>query len=182
MRGFLKTAFEDGSSEGNINIFDVSNQVVVAYLTKIKEEGYASLEDVRAQVENRALREKKAETLSADLQGASNLNDLAQSLGTQVINATAVSFANSSVSGVGNEPMIAAAAVSLPLNTVSEPIVGNSGVFVIQVNSRNEAAAQESYATEVQQIGNQYGTRITNDVFESLKTQASVVDNRARFQ
>ncbi|QTN38541.1 peptidylprolyl isomerase [Cryomorphaceae bacterium] len=181
-RVIVRWSFEDGVEEGEVNIFDVSNQVVVAFLTNIKEEGYASLEDVRSQVENRAIREKKAESLSAELSGASNLNDLAQSLGTQVINATAVSFANSSVSGVGNEPMIAAAAVSLPLNTLSEPIVGNSGVFVIQVNSRNEAATQESYATEMQQITNQYGTRITNDVFESLKAQANVVDNRARFQ
>ncbi|MCE2495967.1 MAG: peptidylprolyl isomerase [Flavobacteriales bacterium] len=181
-RAIVRWAFEDGIEEGAVNIFDVQNQVVVAILTNIKEEGYASIEDVRDQVETRVIREKKGEMLSKEMEGASNLDDLAQSLGTQVISASGVTFANNSVSGVGSEPLIAAKSMTMPVNTLSAPIVGNSGVFVIEVTGRTEAAPQTDYSTQISQIGSQYGSRVTNQLFESLKAQANIVDNRARFQ
>lgn len=181
-RAIVRWAFEDQAKEGMVNIFDVQNQVVVAILTNIKEEGYASLEDVRDQVKSRVIREKKGEMLSENMRGASNINDLAQSLGTQVLTASGVTFANNSVTGIGTEPMISAKAMTMATNTLSEPIVGNSGVFVIEVTSRTEAPVQTDYSTQTQQIANQYGTRISTEVFESLKEQASIVDNRARFQ
>lgn len=181
-RTIVRWAFDEKTEENNVNIFDVQNQVVVAILANVKEEGYASFEDVTEQVKSRVIREKKGEMLSEEMKGATNLNDLAQSLGSQVLTASGVSFANNSVTGVGTEPMIAARAMTMPANTVSQPIVGNSGVFVIEVTSRTEAAEQSDYSTQLSQIGNQYGTLVSNGLFESLKGKATVIDNRARFQ
>ena len=181
-RSIVRWAFKERIEEGTVKIFDVSNQVVIAFLTNIREEGYTDLEDVHSQIKARVIYEKKAEMLSEGMRDVGSLNDLAQSLGVQVLTASGVTFANNSVSGVGTEPLISATAMTLPVNTISEPITGNSGVFVIEVTSRTEATEQPDYATQIQQIGNQYSTRVSNSIFETLKDQANIVDNRARFQ
>ena len=181
-RQIVRWSFNEQNDEGATNIFDLSNQVVVVYLTKIREEGFAAIDDVRAQIDGRVRREKKGEMIQAEMEGASNLDDLAQSLGVQVNTIAGVTFANNSIQGVGTEPLVAAIAAGLPLNTLSEPIIGNTGVIMIEVTNRTEATPQENYDTQIQQIANQYVSRVNSEVFETLKSRATIVDNRASFQ
>lgn len=181
-RQIVRWSFNEQNDEGATNIFDLSNQVVVVYLTKIREEGFAAIDDVRAQIDGRVRREKKGEMIQAEMEGASNLDDLAQSLGVQVNTIAGVTFANNSIQGVGTEPLVAAIAAGLPLNTLSEPIIGNTGVIMIEVTNRTEATPQENYDTQIQQIANQYVSRVNSEVFETLKSKATIVDNRASFQ
>lgn len=181
-RQIVRWSFNETTEEGMTNIFDLSNQVVVVYLSKVREEGFASIDDVRSQIDTRVRREKKGEMISKEMSGASNLDDLAQSMGVQVNTIAGVTFSNNSIQGVGTEPLVAAIASGLPLNTLSNPIVGNTGVMMIEVTSRTEAAPQENYSTQIQQISNQYVSRVNSEVFETLKSKATIVDNRASFQ
>ena len=181
-RQIVRWSFNEQNDEGATNIFDLSNQVVVVYLTKIREEGFAAIDDVRTQIDGRVRREKKGEMIKSEMEGATNLDDLAQSLGVQVNTIAGVTFANNSIQGVGTEPLVAAIASGLPLNTISKPIIGNTGVIMIEVTNRTEATPQENYDTQIQQIANQYVSRVNSEVFETLKSKATIVDNRASFQ
>ena len=181
-RQIVRWSFNEDNEEGATNIFDLSNQVVVVYLTRIREEGFAAIDDVRAQIDGRVRREKKGEMIKSEMEGATNLDDLAQSLGVQVNTIAGVTFANNSIQGVGTEPLVAAIASGLPLNTLSKPIIGNTGVIMIEVTNRTEATPQENYDTQIQQIANQYVSRVNSEVFETLKSKATIVDNRASFQ
>ena len=181
-RQIVRWSFNEDNEEGATNIFDLSNQVVVVYLTKIREEGFAAIDDVRTQIDGRVRREKKGEMIKSEMEGATNLDDLAQSLGVQVNTIAGVTFANNSIQGVGTEPLVAAIASGLPLNTLSKPIIGNTGVIMIEVTNRTEATPQENYDTQIQQIANQYVSRVNSEVFETLKSKATIVDNRASFQ
>ena len=58
--------------------------------------------------------------------------------------ATQIKFANTYVAGVGLEPYVVGAAMYLPVDQISEPLVGESGVFVISVTNRTEPAPAES--------------------------------------
>lgn len=181
-RQIVRWSFNETSEEGMTNIFDLSNQVVVVYLSKVREEGFVPVDEVRSQIDTRVRLEKKGEMISKEMAEATNLDDLAQSMGVQVNTIAGVTFANNSIQGVGTEPLVAAIASGLPLNTLSKPIVGNSGVMMIEVTNRTEAAPQEDYSTQIQQISNQYVSRVNSEVFETLKSKATIVDNRASFQ
>ena len=48
-------------------------------------------------------------------------------------------FANTYVAGIGMEPYIVGASMYLPLDQVSKPMTGESGVFVVSVTNRTDA-------------------------------------------
>jgi len=126
------------------NIFSQSDdKYIVAVLTEAREEGYAKLEDIRTEITLAVKKEKKAEKLVADLNeklaGVSDLSQYGIENNEDVGEATQVKFANTYVSGIGLEPYIVGASMYLPLDQVSKPMTGESGVFVVSVNNRTDA-------------------------------------------
>ena len=93
------------------NIFSQGNEkYIVAVLTEAKEDGYANLENVRAELTLAVKKQKKAEALVAqlneNLSGVSDLNQYATANNLKVGEATQVKFANTYVAGIGLEPYI----------------------------------------------------------------------------
>ena len=136
----IKWAFT--SNVNNVsNIFSQSDdKYIVAVLTEAKEEGYAPLDNIRPEIVNEVKKQKKAEKLSQQLNeqlaGISDLNQYDAGNQENLGEATQVKFSNTYVSGIGLEPYIVGAAMQLPLNEISEPLAGESGVFVISVSDR----------------------------------------------
>jgi len=84
------------------------------------------------------------------------------------------------LSNVGNEPKVVGAAFNKALlNKVSEPISGNTGVFVLSVNALGAKQAQQDpflYKEETLQ-------RLRNVMFRTnvaLKKAANIKDNRSK--
>jgi peptidyl-prolyl cis-trans isomerase D len=166
------------------NIFSQSDEkYIVAVLTEAKEEGYATLEDIRGEILLAVKKEKKAqklvEQLNEKLAGVTDLNQYGTDNGVKVGEATQVKFANTYVTGVGLEPFIVGAAMYLPENKVSEPLVGESGVFVISVTNRTEPKVPETIDPAVEsRLRYTMESRSNYEAYNALEESANVKDNR----
>jgi hypothetical protein len=63
----------------------------------------------------------------------SSLLEVAGSLGAPVMKAKNISFASYSVPDAGMEPNLVAASSALPVNTLSSPVKGFNGVYLLEL-------------------------------------------------
>lgn len=161
--------------DGRINTTYVS-----AVLTGASSEGKVELENVRSLVETEVKNEKKAAKIIEKIGGTANLAGVAQATGETVKNAASVGFNDINIKDMGQEPKVQAAILGLEANEVSKPIVGNRGVYVVQVKSftggnvSDLAAAKTAAKTTLQSTV----TTPNTGVFGSLSKSAEVEDNR----
>jgi peptidyl-prolyl cis-trans isomerase D len=170
------------------NILKLGNKYIVAAVEKVREEGYAPFEEVRADLENKVKQEKKAEKISASIEskknGAKTLDELAKNLGVQTQSVTEVRFNSSSLGNAGVEPNVIAALCSLEKGKVSQPIVGENGVYVLAANDIVQPSEEELKSmTEAvrNNIMRGYGARTNYLALQALKELANIKDNRREF-
>ncbi len=167
------------STEGT-PIFELGDQFVYAMLSGIQQKGISSFSSVKATVELAVKKEKKAQQLIEKMNGKSDLNSLASTLGSSVGEAQNVNFDSYSIPGLGIEPAVAGAASVLTSNQVSKPIKGTSGVYVIKATQVNKGATAD-LAAEKERFTATTGYRVAMQAFEALRESANIVDKRAKF-
>ena len=184
-RLLVKWAY-DADEHDVSNVMKFGNKYVVALVEDVKEKGYAVIEDVTAEIQLELTKQKKAEQLiekiNAKSGGLKDLQALASSLETGVLNAASINFASRSLANYGIEPRIPAAAFALETDEISKPIVGDNGVYVISVTSVNKPENMELLAErEKLTYERSYASQANYVSFEAMKKRAEVVDNRAKF-
>jgi len=93
--------------------------------------------------------------------------------------ATQVKFANTYVTGVGLEPYIVGAAMYLPENQTSTPLIGESGVFVIEVTNRTETEVTDVIDPAMEsRLRFSMESRSNFEAYSALEESANVKDNR----
>jgi peptidyl-prolyl cis-trans isomerase D len=171
------------NNEGS-TIFEFGNKFVIASLTDVTEEGASTFEQSRESVEMVVRKDKKAEMLAEKLKnaasGQSDLTSIASKLSTQVMDASGVNFASTSIPGLGFEPAVVGTVSYLAEGKVSEPVKGNNGVFIAKVNSFTNASNSDVNGEKMRLAQTMY-YRAGSQVFESLKKTAEIVDRRAKF-
>ncbi len=95
-------------------VFEIGDKYVVAYCTKVQEDGIAPQKDVENDIRFALLKDKKAELISAEFNknntSGKTLDDIARSMGLTVQEATKINFRSYTVPGAGTEPALIAAA------------------------------------------------------------------------
>ncbi len=188
-RDIIRWAFERGNEVGDVSpeVYIYQNpqlyynsRYVVATLSEINPEGPASLESVRPTIEGLVKNQKKAELLLEELAGKSDLATVATTYDVTVDTARGVNFLTDFIANLGEEPAVAAHAIKVPLNEVSQPIEGARGVYLIQPFNRTEAnppnipSLRQSYTS---QLANQAKAGL----MQSLREKADIVDSRSRY-
>ncbi len=188
-RPMIRAAFDAkvGSIVKNTDgspIFELGNNFVIATLVSASEEGIAPFENVKSRVELAVQNEKKREMLAERLktasEGKSDMYAIAGALGSQVNIASAINFNTVTLPDYGTEPAVIGTAVSLEPNRVSEPVMGNSGVFLVKVTSVEESG-DTNVEAEKQRLLQSLGFRATMQAFEIQKKAVKVEDKRAKF-
>ena len=83
------------------------------------------------------------------------------------------------MSGIGLEPYIVGASMHLPLEQLSKPMVGESGVFVLSVTNREEPASLDTELESTRtRLKFSLETRSNYEAFDALVDAAKVEDNR----
>jgi peptidyl-prolyl cis-trans isomerase D len=169
-------------------VFKFGNKYVVAVLDKLREDGPVPLEDVRADIENRVKQQKKAEIIAAKTaakkSGARSIEELARDLGSQVESVSGIRFTSTSFGNAGIEPDIIAAAVSIEKGVISDPLIGENGVYVLSVNNITEPSdAENKTGSDMARnyVERNYAARTNYFAFEALKELAKIKDNRREF-
>lgn len=161
-----------------------SDRLLVVGLESVTKEGYRPLALVKDQLKAEAIKDKKAEKIIADIK-ANNITsfDQAKSIANAMTDSVKhVTFAAPTYVAMtrGSEPALGAYASVIELNKVSEPIKGNSGVYVLQVYNKeqtNETFNAESEEASLKNMTMRTISRFVNDLY----MKADVKDNRYLF-
>jgi peptidyl-prolyl cis-trans isomerase D len=182
-RSLVRWAFE--AKKGAVSeYFSVGEEFVVATVDKVLEEGVQDAETARSGAEAIIRNEKKAEMIKAKLKGNPTLESAAAAYNKQVLTAGAdssVTFNAQIINGIGMEPKVLGAAFNKANQAKpTAPIAGNSGVYIIKVNSIKTKPADNP-----EMLAQQASSRLaslrsqTNNWYDGLKKQATIKDNRS---
>ena len=185
-RGLVKWVFE--AKKGDVSEpFNINDQFVVVTVDKVQEEGTQDAKTARSMVEGVIRNKKKAEAIIKTLGANPTLESAANAYKQQVLTAGAdssITFNSQIIPNLGQEPKVIGASFNAANQTkVSAPIEGNTGVFVIKVNSIGEKPADTPEAEAQRKI--QQTTNLRNEAaagwLEGLKNQATIKDNRSKY-
>ncbi|MBR3287547.1 MAG: peptidylprolyl isomerase [Bacteroidales bacterium] len=162
----------------------LSDAYIVATLKDVREEGVMPFEQVMPVVNLMASREKKGKMIAAEMAeataGATTLADAAAKLSLAVDTARNVGFSSYAVQTIGVEPRVAALATMLPEGTLSQPIVGSSGVYMIQPVAVQKDEYEDRNISETR-LRRNMDSRADEDLLEALHALSGIKDLRAKF-
>ena len=185
-RSIVKWAFE--AKEGEVSEpFTVKDDFIVAVVDRRIKEGVPDVVTARPLVEPIIRNLKKADEIKKKLNNPATLEAAAKVYNLQVLNTgtdSTLTFDAQIINGVGSEPRVAGAAFNKAYQTkVSPPIAGNTGVFVIKVNSVSTKAPLSPEMLEQQKMSeiNRQIQSALGQSFNALKKIAKIKDERSKF-
>ncbi len=163
--------------------FEVDNKYVVAMVSSVNKKGLPDAATVKESVEPMVRDEKKAKIIIDTKMKGSTLEEISRNAGVPVEAADSIAFSSFVIPGVGNEPLIIGASFNKQTQgKVTQPIAGNTGVFVLKgegisavpsLGANAQAQREGLLNTLKQQVGFRF--------MESLKKGSDIEDNRSTF-
>lgn len=141
-RNIVKWAFDKENKVGDITRFDTDLGYVVAQITAATTKGIKDVEAARNEVTSILLRKKKGAYLKENL-SSTDLSEIATTYGVAVRKKEEVSLANPNIDG--NEPAVVGHAFGLEKNSLSQPLVGRSGIYILKLIDRKDPEDISSY-------------------------------------
>lgn len=181
-RNLVKWVYEN--KVGNVSEpTTLGDKVVVALIAEEKEEGVPDAKTARLQVESVIRNQKKAAEIVGKIGNNRDLNQIASSFKTNVLRADSLSFFSPFIPGVGMEPKVTGAAFNPAVKgKSSEPIAGNTAVFVIRTeNVGLQPAGNAAYNDRRLQMEGGMKQNAANAALQSLRKAAKVKDRRIKF-
>ncbi len=154
---------------------------VVASLKGVQKPGKPKLADIKDEIEADVLNWKKGQIIAERMKGKSSLEAIAAEFNVKVDTAQGVRFNASSVEGIGQEPKVIAAIFLTPMTQLSEPVVGESGVFVVKPLEEIPNSAPPA----IDQVKRLKLTSLQSNVrarfMSALRKKADIKDYRSNF-
>ncbi|RED50199.1 SurA N-terminal domain-containing protein [Seonamhaeicola aphaedonensis] len=180
-RQIVRWTFEDDAKVGDIKRFNIPGGYIVAQLVAKNEAGLMSVDDATATVLPIIRKEKKAELIKERI-SATTLEDLATAENTTARSASAINMKNPTISGAGREPLVVGTAFGLNEGETSGLIVGEKGVYMLQVTKVTPAVELDNYQAAANRVEQQKSTIVNSKLYNALKAAADIEDNRAASQ
>lgn len=186
-RDIVRWAFEakKGDVSRDIYIFQdqvdlYNSQYVVVGLKDVIKPGLPPVAAVRAEIEPEVINRKKGELLADRLSGK-DLTAAAAEFNLQVDTLQGLTFSQSVIANVGNEPKVIGTAFSLAENGVSAPVTGTTGVFLLKVLAKPQAIAAGDLTSVRRNMAATARSQVSYQLIQSLREGADITDNRSRF-
>ena len=175
------TRWAYGAEPGDLSeIFSVGKDYVIAMLTEVDNNEYASLEKVAAQVRAQVLRDKKYDHIVKSLSGTT-LDEQAASLGSEVGEFSDVTYETFYVNGVNAlEPRLVGAITASEKGAVSAPVKGLSGVYVFEVGDVQTTEKQTAEGERVRAQAMAEGMA-QQFVIPAIQQMAKIQDLRGKY-
>jgi peptidyl-prolyl cis-trans isomerase D len=165
-------------------VFEVGDKYVVAYCTRVQEDGIAPQKDVENDIRFALLKDKKAELISAEFNKYSSsgktLDDIARAMGLTVQEATKIDFRAYTVAGAGTEPSLIAAASVAKQGVVAGPVKGINGVYMLSANNVTPAQGDDIKLLH-DRLKTTFQMRGTYEAYDALRKSANIIDKRYKF-
>lgn len=159
----------------------IDGDYIIAVVADVKEQGVPTLANVYDKMKAEAIKEKKAELYMEKMKSGS-LEDIAKAIESTVKTADNLTLRSGNIpgSGVGaQEYEVIGIAFGLKKDFISSPIKGKGGVYVLQRTSDLiEATSSDNYTTDRDQMITNLQNRAATSVFNSMKEEANIKDDR----
>ncbi|MFV0538242.1 MAG: peptidylprolyl isomerase [Dysgonomonas sp.] len=168
---------------GPVNKFDTSNKRVVAIVKSEIKGDYLPVSEVSAALKAELVNDKKAVKMIDELK-AKNLPSLeayAQAVSGRVDSVNFVTFQTNNISGIGLEPVMNVYAKTGQVGKLSSPLKGKTGVYVLDVVSRNEDTKEFNAEQTKQSLKQNNFYQLMSQAVSVLKDKVKVEDNRVKF-
>lgn len=186
-RDMVRWAFESKKGAVSPDVYTYQDPVelynsmyVIAGLETIQKPGIPSVANIKSDIEQLVINKKKGEMLAERMKGKA-LPALATEFATTVDTAQNMSFATATLPNVGSEPKVIAEALALAQNQPSQPIVGNTGVYKLNVINKTPAAPATDLTLTRSTMAMAMRSQVPALLVQSLKKKAKISDNRFTF-
>lgn len=165
-------------------VIQTDDAFVVAKVISRAEKGILPLEKAKDRIRFQVYNKKKAEAIKAKIGNVSDLNAAATAGGGTVKVASGVTFAfnpnQPPMDPIEQEHMVVGAAFSMQQGQVSQPIQGNSGVYVIRVDAVKEAGEmpEPQIVMQKQMIASSKRGSAVQKFFLGLRDLSDIEDRR----
>lgn len=182
-RQIIIWAYGQNRELNDLELFDMGSSYLVATLSKISAEGYASLEDVKQKITPAVKNLKKADMIMEKMQNSANKNELAKlAAELNLKSETAkLTFETNSFPGFGPEPKVIGIASSLNKGDVVGPIKGSKAVFVLEATNIKAATEKADYKALADQMSSRFVSAVNFKLYKSMETQSEIEDFRHLF-
>jgi peptidyl-prolyl cis-trans isomerase D len=183
-RQIIQWLFKD-ASEGEVStIFDLSGEYVVAVMTGETEEGYRSLEEVRNEIMPEVRKKAQAQAIIEKLkEGTGTLEEVANAYGNDanVYTSSDLKMSSNNLPTAGFDPKAVGTIFGLESGKRSEPVAGENGVLIVEVQNKTIAPEVADYTTYKTAIEQQEQQRSGFNIAEAIKEHADIEDYRYKF-
>ena len=181
-RRLVQWLFNEDSSIGDYKRFDLSQGgFVIVQINDKQDKGLMPARLATLTVTPILKNQKKAEIIISENKKYTTLEDLSASNNLEIINVSALNQFTPVVSQAGFEPKLVGTAFGLEIGQTSNLIEGETGVYLVKLNSLNSVEEIESYSAFENQLTSKLRTNLDFNIVQSLKKSADVVDNRSDY-
>ena len=181
-RRLVQWLFNEDSSIGDYKRFDLSQGgFVIVQINDKQDKGLMPARLATLTVTPILKNQKKAEMIISENKKYTTLEDLSASNNLEIINVSALNQITPVVSQAGFEPKLVGTAFGLEIGQTSNLIEGETGVYLVKLNSLNRVEEIESYSAFENQLTSKLRTNLDFNIVQSLKKSADVVDNRSDY-
>ena len=180
-RQVIKWLYEDQTREGNVKRFSLNEGYLVAKALSFNKKSLPNVNEVRDEVSNILLKEKKLDFFEKKYKGSYDIELISKDYEIELERATAVTQNDPILVGAGNEPYIIGSSFSLDVNKTSKILKGNNGIYLVRLLSK-EIADDISIGEAISNsMSDREIERISTLIPEVLESKAEIVDNRSLY-
>lgn len=161
-------------------IFKVGKDYVVAVLTGVNDSEFKTLPEVALQVRSALLHDKKFAEISKKMQGAT-LEEIAANAESKVETFEDAKYTAYYVKGLGVEPKVLGAIAATEVNTISAPVKGSQGVYVVKVEEVVDPAEPASYDDQKIKVQSNATDMAAPRAMNAVQDLANVKDETPKF-
>ena len=160
------------------------NQIVIAQLTEKIEGENDQFKNIKGLMEPSVINKKKADYFktNTNISNSSNIDSIAASLG-YALQTNSVKYSDINIGNNTNtlpEPKVIANIFNLTPNTISPIIEGKQGIYIVKLNSLNDASiSSENVDEKSKKIESEYRNQVDQGYYSSLLRAYQVEDKRA---
>ena len=180
-RQVIKWLYEDQTRVGNVKRFTLNDGYLVAKAISFNKKSLPNVDDVRDEVSETLLKDKKFEFLHKKYKGSSDIDLISQDYDIELERATAVTQNDPILVGAGSEPYIIGSSFSLDVDETSNILQGNNGIYVLRLLSKETAEDISIGAAISNSLSDREVERISTLIPQVLESKAEIVDNRSLY-
>lgn len=188
-RDIVKWAFDKSTKPGKVSPtlysitdkdFYVTSKLIVAGLKSVEKPGVASVESVMSQIGDIVKNQVKGEKIKSKIAGM-DLASIAGNYDLKIDTVGNMTLGAPFFADGGSEPKVVGQMFASSVNTLAGPFIGNNGVYVGKLTSKNEAPADQGAFSQKAQLTQQARFQVNMGFMDALRSTAKIKDNRFNF-